>query len=119
MAGDTVYGAAKPKLGLTGQALHAVRLTLRHPGTGENMTFCRAAASLFQAGHLLQAGRVEAEDIEAVLDKSLTYEEFLMQCVFVKILCIFFCLQMLYGGVVALKNGQERFISVRNAEKDW
>ena len=39
VAGDTVYGSAKPKLGLSGQALHAYRLSLTHPRTGEEMSF--------------------------------------------------------------------------------
>lgn len=39
VAGDTVYGPAKPKLGLSGQALHAYKLQLRHPRTGEDMVF--------------------------------------------------------------------------------
>ena len=36
--GDTVYGAKKPVPGLTGQCLHAVGLTFRHPRTGERVT---------------------------------------------------------------------------------
>ena len=39
VAGDTVYGRAKPQLGLIGQALHGWRLTLTHPVSGERMTF--------------------------------------------------------------------------------
>ncbi len=39
VAGDIVYGPDKPKLGLAGQALHAWKLTLMHPRTGEEMTF--------------------------------------------------------------------------------
>ncbi len=39
VAGDTVYGSQKPKLGLDGQALHAYELTITHPRTGEKMTF--------------------------------------------------------------------------------
>ncbi|MEL7608968.1 MAG: RluA family pseudouridine synthase [Bacillota bacterium] len=38
VAGDVVYGRQKPALGLDGQALHAVRLFFRHPGTGECMS---------------------------------------------------------------------------------
>ena len=36
--GDTVYGAKKPVPGMTGQCLHAVGLTFRHPRTGETVT---------------------------------------------------------------------------------
>lgn len=39
VAGDTVYGQSKPKLSLTGQALHAAKLILKHPGSGEQMEF--------------------------------------------------------------------------------
>jgi len=39
VAGDEVYGPAKQALGLKGQALHAFRLRLTHPRTGEEMTF--------------------------------------------------------------------------------
>jgi 23S rRNA pseudouridine1911/1915/1917 synthase len=39
VAGDTVYGPDKPKLGLDGQALHAHALQLLHPRTGEKMEF--------------------------------------------------------------------------------
>ena len=36
--GDTVYGAKKPVPGMTGQCLHAVGLTFRHPRTGEEVS---------------------------------------------------------------------------------
>ena len=36
--GDTVYGAKKPAPGMTGQCLHAVGLTFRHPRTGEEVS---------------------------------------------------------------------------------
>ncbi len=39
VAGDTVYSSSKPKLGLKGQALHAYRLSLTHPRSGEEMSF--------------------------------------------------------------------------------
>ena len=39
VTGDAVYGAAKNRLGFSGQALHAVRLHLNHPATGEPMRF--------------------------------------------------------------------------------
>lgn len=38
IAGDTVYGAKKPELGLTSQCLHARELTFIHPRTGTEMT---------------------------------------------------------------------------------
>ena len=39
VTGDAVYGSSKRQLGLDGQALHGYRLQLRHPTTGEQMTF--------------------------------------------------------------------------------
>lgn len=39
VAGDPVYGPSKPKLSDKGQLLHACRLILIHPGTGETMSF--------------------------------------------------------------------------------
>ena len=39
VAGDLVYGYKKQKLGIEGQLLHAARLELTHPQSGEKMTF--------------------------------------------------------------------------------
>ena len=39
VTGDTVYGSACRLMDTQGQALHAYRLSLIHPGTGEPMTF--------------------------------------------------------------------------------
>ena len=39
LLGDTVYGRKKPEKGLVGQCLHAIRLELIHPATGQPMTF--------------------------------------------------------------------------------
>ena len=39
VAGDPVYGYKKQKLGVEGQLLHAARLELTHPTSGERMTF--------------------------------------------------------------------------------
>lgn len=39
IVGDSVYGSKKQKFSLNGQLLHACRLTLTHPSTGERMTF--------------------------------------------------------------------------------
>lgn len=66
VAGDPVYGPARPKLGLEGQALHAARLTLAHPRTGETMTFAAPVPAYFCKA-LLRAGRPAGEDIEAFL----------------------------------------------------
>ncbi|MCD8286872.1 MAG: RluA family pseudouridine synthase, partial [Clostridia bacterium] len=39
VVGDDVYGYKKQKFHLQGQLLHAWKLTLKHPVTGEEMTF--------------------------------------------------------------------------------
>ncbi len=46
--GDEVYGRAKNKLGLVGQALHAGELRLTHPSTGESMRFTAPLPEDFQ-----------------------------------------------------------------------
>lgn len=66
VAGDTVYGSAKPRLGLEGQALHAARLELDHPADGRRMSFKARVPEYFSSA-LKKAGRKEPEDIEAVL----------------------------------------------------
>ncbi len=55
VAGDTVYGQKKPRLGLSGQALHAYRLQLTHPRTGEDMVFFAPVPEYFLAA-LKKAG---------------------------------------------------------------
>lgn len=55
VAGDTVYGPQKPKLGLCGQALHARVLELIHPHTGERMRFVSPVPEYFLAA-LRKAG---------------------------------------------------------------
>jgi 23S rRNA pseudouridine1911/1915/1917 synthase len=39
LVGDPVYGGGKPALGMTRQALHAARLRLEHPRSGEQLSF--------------------------------------------------------------------------------
>lgn len=39
VTGDSVYGSARPQLGLAGQALHGYRLHIVHPATGKPMDF--------------------------------------------------------------------------------
>lgn len=68
VAGDVIYGPSKPKLGLEGQALHAARLALRHPRTGQDMAFAAPVPAYFRAA-LQRAGRPGDEDIEAFLQK--------------------------------------------------
>lgn len=45
---DPLYGS-KPRLGLSAQALHAYRLHLAHPATGEEMVFCAPLPEDFAA----------------------------------------------------------------------
>lgn len=49
ITGDPVYGAKKQKFNLNGQLLHAFRLTLTHPRTGELMTFEAPLPDYFEA----------------------------------------------------------------------
>ena len=49
VAGDTVYGAAKPVKGLNGQCLHARTIGFVHPGTGEWMEFTSDLPAYFTA----------------------------------------------------------------------
>ncbi len=63
VAGDSVYGPAKPKLALTGQALHAYELMLKHPRTGEQMRFFAPPPDWFVQA-LRRAGCPEEPDWE-------------------------------------------------------
>lgn len=47
VAGDPVYGYKKQKLKTNGQLLHAARLELTHPSTGERMTFNAPLPAVF------------------------------------------------------------------------
>lgn len=49
ITGDPVYGSKKQKFNLNGQLLHAFRLTLTHPRTGERMTFEAPLPDYFEA----------------------------------------------------------------------
>ncbi len=48
VAGDPVYGFKKQKIKVDGQLLHAWRLELTHPTTGERMAFCAPLPTPFQ-----------------------------------------------------------------------
>ena len=69
VAGDTVYGPEKPKLGLTGQALHAAKLTLTHPSTGETLSFYAPVPAWFCAA-LKRAGRNGEEGLSELLQNA-------------------------------------------------
>lgn len=68
VAGDTVYGAEKPKLGLEGQALHACRLRLTHPKTGALMVFRAPLPAYFKRALTLSGCDVPPEKMDAWLD---------------------------------------------------
>jgi len=68
VAGDEVYGSAKPKLGLSGQALHAARLELTHPAANERMVFKAKVPEYFEKA-LVKAGRNNTfGDLEETLE---------------------------------------------------
>ena len=64
VAGDPVYGIKNTR-GLAGQLLHAGRLTLTHPSTGEVMTFKAPLPDDFKA--FLRKNRFETENPEETL----------------------------------------------------
>lgn len=57
VVGDPVYGYKKQRFTLDGQLLHAFRLTLTHPRTGERMTFEAPLPADFE--HILAVLRAE------------------------------------------------------------
>lgn len=63
VAGDPVYGPARPKLSLAGQALHAYELMLKHPRTGEQMRFFAPPPDWFVQA-LRRAGCTQVPDWE-------------------------------------------------------
>ena len=70
VSGDAVYGGEKNRLGLEGQALHAVRLLLAHPRTGEQMAFEAPVPEYFTAA-LRRAGRDAAQPLEVTLQEGI------------------------------------------------
>lgn len=48
VVGDKTYGYKKQRFELEGQLLHAFRLELTHPATGERMTFCAPLPDYFE-----------------------------------------------------------------------
>ena len=59
VVGDKVYGYARQRFDLEGQLLHAYRLTLIHPRTGEQMTFEAPMPEVFL--HILEIVRKESK----------------------------------------------------------
>ncbi len=59
VVGDKVYGYARQRFALEGQLLHAFRLTLTHPKTGERMTFEAPMPETFL--HILEIVRKESK----------------------------------------------------------
>ena len=48
VVGDPVYGFKKQKIKTNGQLLHAHKLSLTHPSTGERMTFTAPLPDVFK-----------------------------------------------------------------------
>lgn len=71
VAGDEVYGNAKDPLNIGGQALHATRLTLAHPRSGEVITLKAPIPPYFMKA-LLKAGHDPSMDIDDLMDSYLT-----------------------------------------------
>lgn len=67
VAGDLIYGSPAPKLGLEGQALHAVALELTHPKTGKPMRFYAPLPDYFV--HALKVLGADAEKINVELEE--------------------------------------------------
>ena len=57
VVGDPVYGYKKQRFSLTGQLLHAFRLELTHPTSGERMSFTAPLPEYFE--HVLEIVRRE------------------------------------------------------------
>jgi 23S rRNA pseudouridine1911/1915/1917 synthase len=62
VAGDIVYGPEKPKLKLDGQALHAAKLTLKHPLKNDTLSFYAPVPQWFRDA-LMRAGRPNEEGL--------------------------------------------------------
>ena len=71
VAGDTTYGYKKQKLGVDGQLLHAKRLTLKHPTSGEEMTFNAPLPTLFLEilQKLCDKHGVDKRELDEILNK--------------------------------------------------
>ncbi len=71
VVGDTTYGYKKQKLGIEGQLLHAKRLTLKHPTSGEEMTFDAPLPTLFLEilQKLCDKYGVDKRELEEILNK--------------------------------------------------
>lgn len=68
VAGDIVYGSAKPQLGLiNGQALHAYQLHLVHPRTGQNLSFSAPPPESFcSCLHKLRSAAGIAQNVNGI-----------------------------------------------------
>ncbi len=69
VAGDTTYGYKKQKLGVDGQLLHAKRLTLKHPTSGEEMTFNAPLPTAFAEilRKLCKRFAIEEKELEGIV----------------------------------------------------
>lgn len=74
VAGDAVYGRGKQKLGLEGQALHAIRLELTHPRDGRRMTFVCGVPSYFRAALNRLGCEFSDERLTTLVERAVNYE---------------------------------------------
>ncbi len=70
VSGDTVYGKRQNSLGLIGQALHGYRLSLRHPASGEPMSFLAGLPTYFRTALQRLGSQMDETDIIAAADKA-------------------------------------------------
>lgn len=70
IAGDNVYGKPRPKLGLDGQALHALRLELTLPSSGERMVFTCGVPDYFRAALVRLGCELSDEGILALVESA-------------------------------------------------
>ena len=69
LAGDTVYGRAKPQLGLHGQALHGYRLAFAHPKSSARMVFYAPIPVYFMQALKRAGASNTSEELLAVLKR--------------------------------------------------
>jgi 23S rRNA pseudouridine1911/1915/1917 synthase len=68
IVGDPLYGRRNQRFSLKGQALHAARLSLTHPRTGEHMEFSAPLPDYFESCWK-RYGKISENNFCAVLDR--------------------------------------------------
>ncbi len=72
VVGDKSYGYKKQRFTLDGQLLHAYRLTITHPTSGERMTFTAPVPEYFERVYNVLAAKEQNSPLSAVLKTKLT-----------------------------------------------